>query len=263
MFPQFEFLGRTIGCYGLCSLIGLVLCVLLAFFLGKRFRYTFADILLLTLSIGGGIFIGGHLLFAVTQLKSIVTVILAVGKAPASLIVRALAECFGGMVYYGGFLGGVVAELIHSKLSKCVNYPHTMDLYTAMVPLFHTFGRIGCFLGGCCYGKEWSWGFAAAENAIVPDMAGPVRIPVQLMEAGMNLLIFGVLLTFFLKRTFEGRLIYTYLLIYPVVRFFLEFLRGDALRGIFWGLSTSQWISLALFVFALIRTVSASQPQSQ
>ena len=75
---------------------------------------------------------------------------------------------------------------------------------------------------------------------------GVARFPVQLVEAGLNFGLFFLLWTLLRKRRLPGRLLLLYLLIYPTYRFFLEFLRGDAIRGFLLGLSTSQVISLLL-----------------
>ena len=253
MFPSFEFLGRTIGTYGLCSVAGILFSVFVAVMLGKRYKYAFEDILLLTLSICAGILVGGHLLYGVTNAGNMVSALKNAEGMSLIYLVSVIASGFGGMVFYGGFLGGAAAVVIYSKHSKALEYPNTMDLYAAVIPLFHTFGRIGCFLGGCCYGKEWPWGFAVRENPYIPEMAGPVRIPVQLIEAGCNLIIFIVIAVLFIKNKYSGKLIFIYMLLYPVARFILEFFRGDELRGILFGISTSQYISIILFAFALGR----------
>ena len=82
-----------------------------------------------------------------------------------------------------------------------------------------------------------------------------MRIPVPLIEAVGNLCIFLLLLYLFKKGKIIGKLMYVYMLIYPVMRFILEFYRGDKIRGIWYGLSTSQWISIALLIFAVISVI--------
>ena len=78
------------------------------------------------------------------------------------------------------------------------------------------------------------------------------RLPVQLFESALNLLIFLFILYLFKKSIMTDKLIFVYMLVYPVVRFTLEFFRGDEIRGFLFGLSTSQWISILLFVTAII-----------
>ncbi|MDY2609136.1 MAG: prolipoprotein diacylglyceryl transferase [Eubacteriales bacterium] len=252
MLPDFELFGKTIGTYGLCSIIGIVLCVCVATYAGKRYRLSFDDILLLTLSICGGLLLGGHLLYALTQQEQLRTVVQAIGKAPFQAILRTLASCFGGMVFYGGFLGGIAGAWLFGKYYRPLTSAIALDLYALVIPLFHAFGRIGCFLGGCCYGKPWQSGVQFPYNPLVPQLSEVPRFPVQLVEAGCNLVIFGVLLLLWSRRKTQEKLLFVYMLIYPPVRFTLEFFRGDSVRGFLWGLSTSQWISIILFCIALL-----------
>ena len=85
-----------------------------------------------------------------------------------------------------------------------------------------------------------------------PGANGVSRFPVQLFEAVFNLGLCILFYTLFRKKKLQGSLIYVYFYAYPVFRFADEFLRGDAYRGILWGLSTSQWISIALVVINTI-----------
>ena len=77
------------------------------------------------------------------------------------------------------------------------------------------------------------------------------RFPTPLLEAVLNLILFFFLFLIREKKVLRGALIFVYLLSYAVIRFSIEFLRGDAVRGIWLGLSTSQWISIGLLIFSL------------
>lgn len=251
MYPEIRVFGRSVGTYGLCSFIGFALAVFVGWLLAKRWRKTIDDILLLSLSIGAGLFLGGHLLYAITRADIVARTFSNIGRVPVREWFASLAEEIGGMVFYGGFLGGLCAVFVFTRFTRLFERKNALDLYAVVTPLFHTFGRIGCFFGGCCYGVEWSRGILIPENRLNPSVAGVPRFPVQLVEAGCNLLIFLFLLTLFRKRRADGNLLLAYLLIYPVVRFTLEFFRGDEIRGVWFGLSTSQWISLILFCTAI------------
>ncbi|MGN1084787.1 MAG: prolipoprotein diacylglyceryl transferase, partial [Lachnospiraceae bacterium] len=253
MFPYFEFLGKTIGSYAVCAIIGLFVCGITAVFLGRRYKIAVEDIILVMVSIGIGLLIGGHLLYGITNLDKLTALFRNASSYSPKEFMLGLGQCFGGMVYYGGFLGAAVGVFLHTKFSKAVDRAGIFDLFAVTIPLFHAFARVGCFLGGCCYGIESRWGFAAHNNTLVPEVNGVVRLPVQLLEAACNLVIFAVLLFLFREGIGKGKLIWYYLLFYPVVRFVLEFFRGDAARGFLWGLSTSQWISILLFACAVIR----------
>ena len=247
MYPEIKLLGRTIGTYGLCSFFGLALSVVVGWLLAKRWKNTFDDVLLLALSIAVGLFLGGHLLYGITRADILVSTFGRIGNTTPRAWFSDLAECFGGMVFYGGFLGGLCALCVFVRFSRLIIRENALDLYAVATPLFHTFGRIGCFFGGCCYGREWSHGILIAENRLNPSVAGVPRFPVQLVEAGCNLLLFVFLVFLFRKKKAEGKLICAYLIVYPVIRFTLEFWRGDPIRGVWFGLSTSQWISMVLF----------------
>jgi phosphatidylglycerol:prolipoprotein diacylglycerol transferase len=120
------------------------------------------------------------------------------------------------------------------------------------VPLIHAFGRIGCFCAGCCYGipYEGTCHVVFEKSQVAP--LGISLFPVQLVESGINILLF-ILLEIIVRKTKDIRIsLATYMLGYGIMRFCLEFLRGDTIRGFLWNLSTSQWISLLLIAGAMI-----------
>lgn len=251
MFPYFEIFGKTIGSYGLCAIVGLLLCGVVGCLLARRYQVAYEDIILVMVVIGVSLMIGGHILFGITNTKNLIALF---SKAPSynlKQIFAYLVKYFGGMVFYGGFLGACAGLLIYTKFSKAVERWVAFDLFAVCIPLFHVFGRIGCFLSGCCYGMECRFGVVVHGNTLVPELNDVRRLPVPLIEAVCNLVIFLILLRVFLKGKEKGMMIFLYMLIYPVVRFILEFFRGDAIRGFLFGLSTSQWISIALFAVAV------------
>lgn len=132
---------------------------------------------------------------------------------------------------------------------KGLSFQAVAGICTPAIPLFHAFGRIGCFFAGCCWGVECEGGLAFPLSIAAPN--GVPLFPVQLLEAGCNALLF-----FFLHKAAgwlreNWLLLPLYLACYGTVRFLLEFLRGDPSRGI-WLLSTSQWLALAaIFVGGL------------
>lgn len=251
MFPYFEVLGRQIGSYSICALVGLLLCGVVACKLAVRFKVAYEDVILLMVVIGVSLLIGGHVLFGITNTNKLIALFQNASSYNFKQILTYLGMCFGGMVYYGGFLGGCVGLLIYTKYNKIVERKIAFDLFAVCVPLFHVFGRIGCFFSGCCYGMESRFGFVIYGNTLIPEINDVRRLPVPLIEAVCNLVIFFILLRLFKKGKENGKMIFYYMLIYPVVRFVLEFFRGDAIRGFLFGLSTSQWISIGLFVVAV------------
>ncbi|MDR0943857.1 MAG: prolipoprotein diacylglyceryl transferase [Ruminococcus sp.] len=243
MLPPFQILGRVITGYGIAVTIGLLVCF---FFLTRQANRRLdgdGDALLVLLFAGGGAFLGGHLLFGIVSLANygFQTITSFDG------FFRFMNDFFGGSVFYGGLIGGIIAALITVRVMKLPWYP-MVDLLTTIIPLFHCFGRIGCFLGGCCYGIPSEIGFTF-RHSIVHAANGVNRFPVQLLEAGFNLALFFVLFSLFKNEKLRGKLLFLYLSCYSFARFFLEYLRGDSVRGE-WaiGLSTSQIISIALFI---------------
>lgn len=252
MFPTFEIFGKEIGMYGVMTIIGAALCVLVGYFLIKKFGITWMDMALVMIAALIGILVVSHIVYGISNIPKLAAIIQNIGKLTFIQFITLLGECFGGMVFYGGFIGGALGVIVYcKKIDKSLNTNEFLDIYAVLIPLFHTFGRIGCFLGGCCYGIESDFGFTVHNNTLNPLINDVNRFPVQLVEAGCNVLIFLALLYLFKKNIMKDKLIYVYMLIYPVVRFSLEFLRGDTYRGIFFGLSTSQWISIILFIFSI------------
>ena len=129
---------------------------------------------------------------------------------------------------------------------KNEKYRKYIDIVSLNIPLFHFFGRIGCFLGGCCFGIPCKIGCTYTMGPI-EQANGIARFPAQLLEALFNLCLFFLLNYLYKKRKMENALLYVYLIIYAAGRFFIEFLRGDEYRGFLFGLSTSQIISILIF----------------
>lgn len=145
----------------------------------------------------------------------------------------------GGLIYYGGFIGGVVAVLVLAAVRRMDRWA-LGDFVISALPLGHALGRIGCFTKSCCYGAptDWAWGMTSE---------GAVRHPVQLVEAAANIAVYLGLLWWQRRRHKSGTTVGLYLLTYPIVRFMTEFLRGDE-RERWAGLNVAQWISMGLLV---------------
>ena len=155
-----------------------------------------------------------------------------------------------GFVVFGGIIGGILTGFLYCRIKGLIFFKYA-DVILPSVALAQGFGRIGCFLGGCCYGIPCRWGFTAEGNPLVPEVNGVCRFPVQLLEAGCELGLLLLLLQLFRKGKYSGRLVACYLLGYAPLRFGLEFLRGDAARGVVFHLSASQWLSVLLYCTAL------------
>lgn len=246
MYPLINIFGFEIQTYSVMAVIGFVLTAVLALNLGKRRNIPTETSLMVTFVSAFGIFLGGHLLFALTNLQNIVKLI-----SSGNFSFSALMPYISGMVFYGGLFGAVVAVFLYTAKNKDVKRSDVLDIFAVSVPFFHIFGRIGCFLAGCCYGVESDFGITTYLNTSATHY-GVSRFPVALVEAFINLLIFILIVSFFKRNKLKGKLVFLYLIIYAPARFALEFFRGDIIRGFILGLSTSQFISLLIISFICI-----------
>ena len=250
MVPLFTIFERTFSIYTIMVLCGVFATGIYCTRISKKYGYDTNDTIIFLLFVSIGILLGGTILYGIVNLPKIIHVFKNLHLIDSwSTFWAVLRVIFGGSVFYGGLLGGLLVAAIYFR--KKPQNKYLADIAAVGIPLFHFFGRIGCFLGGCCYGIKSSFGFTMHHSPIV--QANFIsRFPVQLLEALFNIGLF-LLLHFFLKKEkFKGMLIYIYLLCYSFARFFLEFLRGDEHRGILLGISTSQIISILLFVSVMI-----------
>ncbi|MCR4557435.1 MAG: prolipoprotein diacylglyceryl transferase [Saccharofermentans sp.] len=257
MYPFIEILGKSYSTYSLMAALGLLVSGLVVFLLVRKKGIFFEDVAMTGLFLAIGLFIGSHIVYGLTNADKIVVLFQHISEYTFLDFMKTLFGTYmGGMVFYGGLIGGIIALLIADKFAKKYFKGDIMfDAVAVVIPLFHTFGRIGCFLGGCCYGVACEFGVTFHGNTLYPEVNDVNRLPIQLIEAGCNLILFFILLVLYKKQKFPRRLLIVYFFMYPVVRFIDEFFRGDEIRGFLFGLSTSQIISIMLFVFAIVFTV--------
>lgn len=228
----------TVHGYGLMIGIGFILAMLLAEYRAKRLGLREEAIIDITIIAGVSGFLGAKLLYVIVEFDEFI-------KNPKAVLGSA------GFVVYGGIIAGVLCCMLYCKVKK-LNFMEYFDLVMPEIALAQGFGRIGCFLAGCCYGKETSawYGVTFPADCLAP--AGVSLIPTQLFSAAGDF-IFAIIL-FILQRTLykkkkktSGIVTAVYLMLYAVGRFLIEFLRNDP-RGSVGVLSTSQFI--AIFMFA-------------
>ena len=195
-----------------------------------------------------GALVGAKLLFIVVSWPEM-------GATFSEKITNIIKDFRYGFVFFGGMIvsvGALVWYIRHKKLPLL----KTADFMIVGLPLGHALGRVGCFLAGCCYGKPttlpWGVTFTDPHTLVPPQLQGVPLHPTQLYEAGLNLLLFVILHFAYKKPHKDGKILVEYILCYGLMRFSLEFLRGD-FRGGFWlGMSPSQLISLGACACALV-----------
>lgn len=171
----------------------------------------------------------------------------------------------GGLVFYGGFIGAAICLIYYTRRHRLPFFKFA-DLFVPFLAMAHAFGRLGCLCAGCCFGKptEMPWGIVfplrsmphqahqEVGHVTFDQLPLPVH-PTQLYEAGAELLMFFFLLSLRPKKRFHGQILLVWLFVYPVIRSIIEMYRGDKIRGVYFlGLSTSQYISIAVALSAAI-----------
>jgi phosphatidylglycerol:prolipoprotein diacylglycerol transferase len=167
-------------------------------------------------------------------------------RSPMELLSLARA----GGVFYGGL---ILAVLVAFWYIARHNLPFwtTCDVFAPGIALGHVTGRLGCLAAGCCWGKPTTvpWAIIFTNPAAAANVGTPLGVPLhptQLYEAGAELLILVLLLVTERRgRVFQGRTFWVYMFLYAISRFIIEFYRNDP-RGMVFGISTSQFISLIL-----------------
>lgn len=227
----------TVHGYGLMIALGILACIAMGMYRARK--KSMNDEAVLDIAIFGVLFgfVGAKALYVIVEFPSFL-------KEPMSVLGSE------GFVVYGGIIAGVVAAIIYCRI-KHLNFLEYFDLLIPSVALAQGFGRIGCFLAGCCYGKETSafWGITFPEGSLAPS--GVKLIPTQLLSSAGDFLIMFLLLAYSKHSKKTGNVGFLYMLLYGVGRFFLEFLRSDD-RGTVGMLSTSQFISIGIVLLALL-----------
>ena len=159
----------------------------------------------------------------------------------------------GGMVFYGGLILGALAGIIYIRRKPSLKLAQLADIFAPGIALAHVFGRLGCFFAGCCYGKpsDLPW----AVRFLDPRSLAPTGVclqPTQLYEAAGNLAIFFFLNWYNRFKHKPGKTFWVYLFFYGMLRFHVEFLRGDDRGGFFLGMSPGQVVSFIVIFVSII-----------
>jgi phosphatidylglycerol:prolipoprotein diacylglycerol transferase len=253
--PSFEVLGKNMGgpltlhTYGalmaVAFLVGLWVAAREARKAGLDVQRT-TDLAIYTL-IGG--LVGARLLLAIIEWRYF-------SQHPnelASLVTS-------GGVFYGGFLGALPVAWWYARSHSLPGW-RTADALAPGLVIGQAIGRLGCFAAGCCYGMPssapWAVTFKSidAQRTVGTPLDVPLH-PAQLYETLACLLIYGLLVWMAGRKRFHGQLAVAYVVLYGLARFFIEFYRGDEIRGFlrltqYRFVSTSQVIAIVLVLAAL------------
>lgn len=244
MYPVLLNIGPfPIHTYGFLIAMGFLIAVSVAKRLAAQSKLDVdrvIDICFWSLLIG---FLGARTLFIITRWSYFVSNPIAIFK---------IWE--GGLVFLGGPI--VVIPFIVWYVQKYkLSVWKVTDILAPPLVIAHAFGRLGCLSAGCCYGKPTgsSFGIRLYSDLVEHSLQGIPLHPTQLYEASALLILYFGLRYIFNRKLFDGQVVLTYLIAYPIIRSIIEIFRGDLIRGFVIDdiLSTSQFISIFVFLFAL------------
>lgn len=235
MFPTFTVFGLQIPMFGVMMMCGMLAAFILLFFTRRIVRFTedqIVSVAIWAIILG---FLGSKLLYWVVEWRRIVA-------DPGFL----LSTLRSGFVFYGALIGGVLGVFIYARKEKLPFFA-LIDLLIPSLVLGQAFGRIGCFLAGCCYGAPSHSPLAVVYPAGSSAPAGVPLLPTQLFESAFLFLLTFVLVRILKKHKPFGTVIGWYGVLYGVWRFIIEFFRSDE-RGAVGALSTSQFIGIFIIL---------------
>ncbi len=235
----FEIFGIEVYGYGLMIALGIVAAILLLSHRAKKKGYDEDKIFNMTIfAVIGGV-LGGKLLYIITDFKSIM-------ENPISILTN-----FGeGFVIYGSIAGGALAVILYCRAQGFQAFK-IFDLVIPSVAVGQGFGRIGCFLAGCCYGAETTLPIGVEFTNSLFAPSGVHLHPTQLYSSVFNFLLALLLLWYDRRKKKDGNTLALYLIIYSIGRFLIEFIRNDP-RGNVGILSTSQFIAIFTLILGVI-----------
>jgi len=248
MYPYIEIGNISISSYIFMAIVAFVVSTIAVVFRARSQKISFVDILLLSLIV----MLGGTF---TAKLFYFVGVAILEGQEVWTSQYWENISFTTGFVWYGGVIGAIVFTIIYAKL-RSLPLKNVMDSMTPFALIFDGIARFGCLFVGCCYGKESTWGL---------NYNGVLRLPSPMFESVLCFIILTQVIIWKPERKYSGILLPLYLASYSLGRFVLEFFRGDARRGFFMSLSSSQWISLLLItvVFTWFCTQCLRQRRKQ
>ncbi len=244
MYPTLIELGPlTIHTYGLAIALAFIIGILLATHQAEKEGINPEKILDLGFYLMIAAIIGSRLLFVLLEYKAYV-------DNPW----RIFKIWEGGLVFYGGLIAAVITGSWYIR-KHGLPFWKTADIVAPSIAIGQGIGRLGCFAAGCCYGKltELPWAVTFRH----PESLAPIGValhPTQLYESLLMMIIFGLLVIIRKVRHISGQVFLSYIILYSIARFGLEFFRGDprgSVTALGYILSTSQIISVIGLVIAL------------
>lgn len=235
----------TVYGYGFMIAMGVLAAWFVAEQRARRLHLAYEHIFYLVVWCAVGGFASAKILFWITNWKEFL-------QNPREIIGSE------GFVVYGGIIGGILVGWLYCTIKK-LKFLTYFDLMMPSIALAQGFGRIGCLLAGCCYGKETTGPLAITftDSAFAPNHV-PL-IPTQIYSSILDFAHFFLLLYVAKHKKADGQVAGCYLICYSIGRFVIEMFRGDIERGNVGIFSTSQFISLFILIIGIGLTVAAGR----
>lgn len=187
----------------------------------------------------GGAIIGARLLYVITFWRE---------EFAGKPLYHIITVGRSGLVFYGGLIGASLGTIIYCWKNKLPLWK-VADVMAPSVALGHAFGRIGCFMTGCCYGRAcdlpWAVHFPASH-----ETHGLGVHPTQIYESALNFAFYGFLMLCYRRKKFDGQIFAIYLLGYAILRAIVESFRGDYTTYYLGGVTTPGQ-TLGIVIFAI------------
>jgi phosphatidylglycerol---prolipoprotein diacylglyceryl transferase len=178
---------------------------------------------------------------------------------------RPLGEIFaiwnGGLVFYGGLIGATFAGVLYARLKR-LRLWNLADVVAPSIALGYVFGRVGCLLNGCCYGRpcHLPWAITFPPGAFGAPAGVPLH-PTEIYESVLNVGLYAGLAWLFRHRKFHGQVFGVYLVCYSLLRSFVELFRGDYPQHYLGGWATpAHLVSMVILLAGLALLWFAPRP---
>ncbi len=226
--------------YGLMIALGIVAAFLVVLRMSKKFGLDADKLSSLFMWVILAAFVGGKLFYYLEDIDKY--------AANPELMLKLTG---GGFVFYGSLLFAIPTIVWWLRKEKVPVRPF-LDILAFAGPVVHSFGRVGCFLAGCCHGSVCDSPIGVTFSH--PEtLATPMNVPLyptQLFDIAVNLIILVTVYFIQKKQQFDGQLFLIYLIMYGIGRSIVEMYRGDEARGFLFDgvLSHSQFIAVLIIL---------------
>jgi phosphatidylglycerol:prolipoprotein diacylglycerol transferase len=168
----------------------------------------------------------------------------------------------GGLVYYGGFIGSSLATILYARF-KALPLWRLSDVLSPSIALGSVFGRVGCLMNGCCYGREchlpWAIHFPAGHQTYPHGVH-----PTQVYDSLLNLALYLALVWLYRRKKFDGEVFAAFLIGYAAFRFLVELFRGDYPQYYLGGWATpAQLVSIGILAIGIVLWMMLPKPSTR